>query len=94
MDTSKITDIELHDYKGFTSFNKQMSEYGWETLNEGFKYDDCLMETHTSPYLQKNPTMKSFFPHLNKMLSHLINSVKYLRNFNNYAVKKDYKRIN
>lgn len=94
MDTSNITDIELQDYKGFTSFNKTLSEYGWETLHEGFAYDNCLMEINTSPYLQKNPTMYSFFPYLNKLMAHLINSVKYLRNFNNYAVRKDYKRIN
>lgn len=94
MDTTNINDLDLLKYKGFDSFNKTMNEYGWETKNDGFKYDDCLMEINTSPYLQKNPTMSSFFPYLNKLMSHLINSVKYLRNFNNYAVRKDYKRIN
>jgi hypothetical protein len=34
------------------------------------------------------------FPYLNKILAHLINSVKYLRVFNNYSVKKNYKKIN
>ena len=52
------------------------------------------MEDNTSKYLQKNPNMRQFFPYLNRIMSHLINSVKYLRNFNNYAVRKDYKRIN
>lgn len=94
MDTTKVSDINLIDYKGFDSLFDAVDEYGWETKNEGFKYDDCLMEISVSPYLQKNPTMRKFFPHLNKMMSHLINSVKYLRNFNNYAVRKDYKRIN
>lgn len=93
MDTSKVNDLNLIKYKGFTSFYQTMDEYGWETKNEGFKYEDCLMEINTSKYLQKNPTMNAFFPYLNKMLSHLINSVKYLRNFNNYAVRKNYKRI-
>ena len=52
------------------------------------------MEDNTSKYLQKNPTVRHFFPYLNRIMSHLIDSVKYLRNFNNYAVRKDYKRIN
>lgn len=94
MDTSKNSDIRILNFKGFDSFQTTMDEYGWETLNEGFKYDNCLMEISTSSYLQKNPTMRQFFPYLNKLMSHLINSVKYLRNFNNYAVRKDYKRIN
>lgn len=94
MDTSNVNDMELLEYKGFDSFYGIMSERGWETKNNGFAYEKCLMEINTSPYLQKNPTISSFFPYLNKILSHLINSVKYLRNFNNYAVKKDYTRIN
>ena len=94
MDTSKNNDMNIIKYKGFDSLYDTMSEYGWETKNEGFKYENCLMEINTSKYLQRNPTMKSFFPYLNKLMSHLINSVKYLRNFNNYAVRKDYKHIN
>ena len=93
MDTSKNNDINILKYKGFDSLYTTMNEYNWNTKNEGFKYENCLMEISTSPYLQKNPTMREFFPHLNKLMSHLINSVKYLRNFNNYAVRKDYKRI-
>ena len=94
MDTSKNGDINIIKYKGFPSLYDTVSESGWETKNDGFKYDDCLMEINTSKYLQRNPTMRGFFPHLNKLMSHLINSVKYLRNFNNYAVRKDYMRIN
>ena len=94
MDTSKNNDMNIIKYKGFDSLYDTMYEYGWETKNEGFQYENWLMEINTSKYLPRNPTMKSFFPYLNKLMSHLINSVKYLRNFNNYAVRKDYKRIN
>jgi len=93
MDTSKVNDLTLLDYKGFPSFYETLDECRWETKNEGYKYENTLMEDNTSKYLQRNPTMRQFFPYLNTMLSHLINSVKYLRNFNNYAVRKDYKRI-
>ena len=93
MDTSKNTDINIVRYKGFDSIYDKINEIGWDTKNEGYKYEDTLMEDNTSKYLQKNPMMRQFFPHLNRIMSHLINSVKYLRNFNNYAVRKDYKRI-
>ena len=94
MDTSKNSDINIHKYKGFNSIYDQIEESRWETKNDGYKYEGTLMEDNTSKYLQKNPNMRQFFPYLNRIMSHLINSVKYLRNFNNYAVRKDYKRIN
>ena len=93
MDTSKNTDINIVKYKGFSSIYDVINENRWETKNEGYKYEDKLMENNTSSYLQKNPTMREMFPFLNRIMSHLINSVKYLRNFNNYAIRKDYKRI-
>ena len=94
MDTSKNNDLNILKYKGFDSIYDNINEYRWKTKNEGYKYEDRLMEDNTSRYLQKNPNIRQFFPYLNKIVSHLINSVKYLRNFNNYAVRKDYKRIN
>lgn len=93
MDTSKNTDINITKYKGFPSIYDNINEDRWETKNEGYKYEDNLMENNTSSYLQKNPNMREMFPFLNRIMSHLINSVKYLRNFNNYAVRKNYKRI-
>lgn len=93
MDTSKNNDINILKYKGFPSIYDTFNESRWETKNEGYKYENTLMEDNTSSYLQKNPNMRQFFPYLNKILSHLINSVKYLRNFNNYGVRNDYKRI-
>lgn len=93
MDTSKNTDINIIFYKGFDSIYDNVNESRWETKNEGYKYENNLMENNTSRYLQKNPHMRQFFPYLNRIMSHLINSVKYLRNYNNYAVRKDYKRI-
>lgn len=93
MDTRKNTDLNILKYKGFPSIYDNMNESRWETKNEGYKYGDTLFEDNTSKYLQKNPNMRQMFPFLNRIMSHLIDSVKYLRNFNNYAVRKDYKRI-
>ena len=93
MDTSKNNDLNILKYKGFDSIYDKLAERRWVTKNEGYKYEYRLMENNTSKYLQKNRNMRQFFPYLNRIMSHLINSVKYLRNFNNYAVRKDYKRI-
>lgn len=93
MDTSKNNDINIVKYKGFNSIYDKINESRWDTKNEGYKYEHTLMEDNTSRYLQKNPNIRQFFPYLNRIMSHLINSVKYLRNFNNYAVRKDYRRI-
>ena len=78
MDTSKNTDINIVRYKGYDSIYDKINESRWETKNEGYKYEDTLMEDNTSKYLQKNPMMRQFFPYLNRLMSHLINSVKYL----------------
>lgn len=94
MDTSKNSDLNIIRYKGFDSFDDLVNEHKWEIKNKGYDYENNLFEKTTSSYLQKHPMMQEFFPHLNRMMSHLINAVKYLRNFNNYAVKKDYKYIN
>ena len=94
MDTSKNNDMNILKYKGFDSIYDRINECRWKTKNEGYDYRKTLMEDNTSKYLQKNPTVRHFFPYLNRIMSHLIDSVKYLRNFNNYAVRKAYKRIN
>jgi hypothetical protein len=94
MDTSKNTDINITKYKGFDSIYDKVETYRWELKNEGYKYENSLIEDNTSSYLRNNSNMVSMFPYLNKILAHLINSVKYLRVFNNYSVKKNYKKIN
>ena len=94
MDTSKNNDINIIKYKGYNSIYDSINESRWKTKNEGYEYEKTLIEDNSSKYLQKNGMMRQFFPYLNMILSHLISSVKYLRNFNNYAVRKDYKRIN
>jgi hypothetical protein len=94
MDTSKNTDINIINYKGFDSIYERVETDRWVLKNEGYKYEDSLLEDNTSSYFKNNANMVSMFPYLNKILAHLINSVKYLRVFNNYSVKKNYKKIN
>lgn len=94
MDTSKNNDINILKYKGFDSIYDKIHTQRWELKNLGYNYEETLFEDNTSRYLQRNTMMVNMFKYLNKIMSHLINSVKYLRNFNNYAVPKDYKYIN
>lgn len=94
MDTSKNTDINILKYKGFDSIYDRMNQRNWKLKNLGYRYENTLFEDNTSRYLQRNTMMLDMFKYLNKIMSHLINSVKYLRNYNNWAVPKDYKHIN
>ena len=94
MDTSKNTDINIIKYKGFDSIYDKVDTDRWVLKNEGYKYENTLLEDNTSSYLKNNANMVSMFPYLNKILSNLINSVKYLSVYNNYSVKKNYKKIN
>lgn len=87
-------DLNYLKYKGFDSFYTEIDENGWNLKNCGYDYGKTLMEDNVSSYLTKNSFISSMFPYLNKILTHLIDSVKYLRNFNNYGVRKDYKKIN
>ena len=94
MDTSKNSDINILKYKGFDSIYENFETDRWMLKNEGYKYENSLLEDNTSSYFMNNSNMVGMFPYLNKILAHLINSVKYLRVFNNYSVKKNYKKIN
>lgn len=94
MDTSKNIDTNIIKFKGFDSIYDKVETDRWVLKNEGYKYEDSLLEDNLSSYFKNNVNMVSVFPYLNKILAHLINSVKYLRVFNNYSVKKNYKKIN
>lgn len=94
MDTRNNADVNLLKYKDFDSLEEQSREADWDLKNKGHNYHDDLIQRSTSRYLQRNPNMVEFFPYLNKLLSFLIDRVKYIRNFNNYAVDRDYKNIN
>ena len=94
MDTSKNTNINIIKFKGFDSIYDKVETDRGELKIEGYKYENTLLEDNTSSYFKNNVNMVSMFPYLNKILAHLINSVKYLRVFNNYSVKKNYKKIN
>jgi hypothetical protein len=60
----------------------------------GFDYKDNLMKKSMSPrFFSGNTMVEQFISYINKMMYESIESVKIVRNFFNYTVKKDQKDI-
>lgn len=83
------------DKIGFPSPFKAAYESGWELKNTGFDYNDKLLNKTLSNYMFKNQTVREFLEeYLNPIIVKLLNTVKFVRIFYNYAVPKDYQKIN
>ena len=91
MDTSKNTDINIIKYKGFDSIYNRIETERWVLKNEGYKYEDSLIEDNSSSYFLNNSNMVSIFPYLNKILAHLINSVKSRKKGKKYSFEEHLK---
>jgi hypothetical protein len=80
---------------GFPSLYRESYEY-WDKLkNLGYNYGDNLMERSLSTYMLKNPNLAKFLTvYLQPILVKYINSVKYVRTYFNFAVRKGYDKIN
>jgi len=62
-------------------------------LNLGHDYKDTLLNDNLSSHIQRNDTMYTFIGFINDYLYNLIKSVKYLKVYKNYTVKKYDERI-
>jgi len=83
------------DRTGFPSLYKATYEEGWELKNLGYDYSNTLLRKTLSGYLFKNPKLRTFLEnYLNPIMTFYINRVKYLRIYFNFAVPKDYDKIN
>lgn len=81
--------------KGYPSRYKATYREGWDLKNTGYNYNDILLQRTMSSYMFKNPNLSTFInDHLNPIIVFFLNRVKYLRIFYNYAVPKDYQKIN
>jgi hypothetical protein len=86
---------EIDKRVGFPSLYKATYEYGWELKNTGNDYTDNLLRKNMSNNLFGNPKVSTFLQnHLNPIMVFFINRVKFLRIYYNYAVPKDYEKIN
>lgn len=83
------------DRKGFPSLFKATYEEGWELKNTGYDYSETLMKNSLSKYMFRNLRLASFIQdYLNPIMTFYTDRVKYLRIYFNFAVPKDYKKIN
>jgi hypothetical protein len=81
--------------KGFDSPYKAMYEHGWDLKNLGNDYSKNLMTNSFSKYMFGNKRLEDFILlHLQPLMTFFINKVKYLRIYYNFAVPKDYQKIN
>lgn len=81
--------------RGYPSRYKATYENGWDIKNVGYDYSETLIKKTLSNYLFKNPMLSEFLlNYLNPIMVFFLNRVKYIRVFYNYAVPKDYQKIN
>ena len=81
--------------KGYPSLYKATYENGWELKNLGYDYGNNLMKNTLSSYMFRNDRLREFIEgYLSPIMVFFINKVKYLRIYYNFAVPKDYEKIN
>lgn len=84
----------INKYKGFKYPIDILYEDQIFVHYTGYDYSKTLIKNSISPYLYNNTKLAGFLDTLNDIMVHLVNSVKYIRNYFNYAVPKDYQKIN
>ena len=84
----------VNKYKGFTHPKEQIRYDDWDVHYQGYDYSKTLIRKSLSKYLYANEKVAAFLDHLNDIMVNLVESVKYIRNYYNYAVPKNYRKIN
>ena len=76
--------------------NEKAYEQGSKRKNGGFDYreEDIIVKRTMMPRLFQNETTAGFLRYINNVLVNNIDSVKIIRNFFNYTVKKNDTNIN
>lgn len=62
--------------------------------NTGWDYKGKIFQKSVSPYLMRDPIRQSILQEFEKTVYFLIEKAKYVRNFFNYTVDKNYKNLN
>jgi len=86
--------IIINKYKGFEFPEDDIKYKNWKIQYTGYDYSKTLIKRSLSPYLYNNGKLAGFLDTLNDIMVNLVDSVKYIRNYFNFAVPKDYKKIN
>jgi hypothetical protein len=85
---------KVNKYKGFKPLTNEVREQGWVVHFTGRDYSKTLLRDNVSKYMLLNTKMAGFIDELTPMMVELVDDVKYIRNFTNICVPKDYKKIN
>lgn len=81
--------------KGFNSIFQATYENGWAIKNTGHDYTKTLLSNSLSSYMFRNTILSTFInDYLNPIMVFYLNKIKYLRIYFNYAVPKNYQKIN
>lgn len=62
--------------------------------NTGYDYKGKIFQKSLSPYLMSDPNRSSILAEFEKTVYFLIEKTKYIKNFFNYTVGKNYKNLN
>jgi len=94
MDTRNVVDPNIMKYRRFASIHDQIKWDRYQLLNNGYDYTNNFIENFTSSHLQRNPNVAEFLPYLNNILLLMVQKVKYIQTYFNYAIDKNYDRLN
>lgn len=62
--------------------------------NVGYEYEGKIFKNTLSPYLLSDPNRSDILTQIEKTVFYLIEKTKYIKNFFNYTVDKNYKNLN
>lgn len=65
-----------------------------QNLNVKYDYkENGLLKNQLSPFIQRNQTMREFLLFVNDYIVHLLDQVRYLKNYKNFTIEKDDDRV-
>lgn len=85
---------KTNKYRGFSPLTREVREQDWSVHFTGRDYSKSLLRDNVSLYMLQNDKVRGFIDELTPMLVELVDDVKYIRDFTNICVPKDYKKIN
>ena len=87
-----IIDTEDHN-RGISVYDATF-ESGNQLKNTGYDYSKTLYTKNSSSYLFRNSKVAGYISYLNDIMFEYVETVKKIRVYYNYTVKKDYRKIN
>lgn len=95
MDTRFEHNTKLLKYKDFDSLFEQTRYVYYDLKSTGYDYtENGLLNKMTSKYLWRNTKFANFLNSIDKLLIFMVNRVKYIQFFTNYAIKSSEQKIN